>query len=75
VNVRTLFAAARTAFSQDPVQYRALNMQKLILAHVNKIRTAGVRGSQNTFVGELGTLDNEDKVAGELLFEKIAKSS
>lgn len=74
-NVRTLFAAARTAFARDPAQYRALDMHRLILDHVKQIRTAGVRGNQTTFVGELGTLDKQDKAAGALLFKTLAERS
>jgi hypothetical protein len=72
-NVRTLFAAASTAFAQNPEQYGKLNMHRLILDHVNQIRKAGVRGSQTTLGGKLGSLDEEDKAAGELLFKKLVK--
>lgn len=74
-NVRTLFAAAGTVFSDDAEAYGKLNMHQLILARVEQIRKAGVRGSQTTIGRQLGTLDKEDRAEGKTLFRMIFKKS
>ena len=72
-NVRTLFAAANTAFANDPEQYGKQNAHELVLDQVNQIRKAGVRGSETTTGTPLGTFDEEDKAAGKTLFDMIAR--
>lgn len=75
LNVRRLFAAARIAFSRNPIEYGKLNMHSLILDHVNQVRKAGVRGSETTLQVKLGSLDKEDKAAGEGLFQTLVNKT
>jgi hypothetical protein len=72
-NTRILFVAASTIYARNPEQYGKLKMQQRVLDHVTHIRKAGVRGSQTTVGPKLGTLDAEDKAAGQKLFALLAK--
>ena len=74
-NTRILFAAASTAFAREPAKYGSVKAHELVLNRVPQIRTAGVRGSQTTLNISLGTLDTEDKAAGQELFKMLLKRS
>ena len=71
-NVRRLFAAANTAFADNPTKYGEQNAHELVLDRANVLRkAAGVRGSENTSGAQLGTFDEEDKAAGKALFDLL----
>ena len=73
-NVRTLFAAARLAFSLDAEAYGRRDVHNLVLNRAEQIREKGVRSSRTATNRPLGSLDEEDKAAGAEIFRTLSQA-